>query len=296
MELFLARLFDGLAAGGGYAALALALVLIYKSTGLINFAQGEMALLGAYIAYVLAVEQGLPVVVGVALAMLIMGVVAAGIERVFIRPFPPDNHLPLVIVTLGLFLVINAGITVFWGTDPRTFPSMFPEGDIFTVGIASLTWSAVGTLATVVAAYLLVELLLRGTKVGLAFRAVSSNVESSELVGIRVGRTLQFGWALAAAVGTLAAVLIVPRLVQFEPTVMLRTLVFGFAAAALGGLDSLKGAVIGGIAVGLIQEMVVGYVGFIPSEMRLATAVAVIAIVLLFRPAGLFGTTKVVRV
>lgn len=296
MELFLARLFDGLAAGGGYAALALALVLIYKSTGLINFAQGEMALLGAYIAYVFTVEQGLPVVLGVALAAVIMGIVAAGIERTLIRPFPPENHLPLVIVTLGLFLVINAGITVYWGTDPRSFPSMFPEGDIFTVGIASLTWSAVGTLATVLMAYALVELLLRRTKIGLAFRAVSSNVESSELVGIRVGRTLQFGWALAAVVGTLAATLVVPRLVQFEPTVMLRTLVFGFAAAALGGLDSLKGAVIGGIAVGLIQEMVVGYVGFIPSDMRLATAVAVIAIMLLFRPAGLFGTTKVVRV
>lgn len=296
MELFLARLFDGLASGGGYAALALALVLIYKSTGLINFAQGEMALLGAYIAYVLSVEQGLPVVVGVALAMVILAVIAAGIERVLIRPFPPDNHLPLVIVTLGLFLVINAGITVIWGTDPRTFPSMFPEGDIFTVGIASLTWSTVGTLLTVVVTYLLIELLLRGTKIGLAFRAVSSNVESSELVGIRVGRTLQFGWALAAAVGTLAAALVVPRLVQFEPTVMLRTLVFGFAAAALGGLDSLKGAVVGGILVGLVQEMVVGYVPFIPSEMRLATAVAVIAVVLLFRPAGLYGTTKVVRV
>ena len=200
MELFLARLFDGLAAGGGYAALALALVLIYKSTGLINFAQGEMALLGAYIAYVFVVEQGWPVVLGVIVAMIIMGVVAAGIERVFIRPFPPDNHLPLVIVTLGLFLVINAAITVYWGTDPRTFPSMFPEGDLFTVGIASLTWSAVGTLLTVIAAYLLIELLLRRTKIGLAFRAVSSNLESSELVGINVGRTLQFGWALAAAV------------------------------------------------------------------------------------------------
>ncbi len=296
MELFLARIFDGLAAGGGYAALALALVLIYKATGLINFAQGEMALLGAYLAYVFTVEQGLPVVVGVALAMALMAVVGAGIERVFIRPFPPENHLPLVIVTLGLFLVINAGITVIWGTDPRSFPSMFPEGNVLTVGIARLTWTAVGTLATVIGAYLLIELLLTRTKIGLAFRAVSSNLESSELIGIRVGRTLQFGWALAAAIGTLAAVLVVPRLVQFEPTVMLRTLVFALAAAALGGLDSLRGAVVGGVVVGLVQEMVVGYVGFIPSDMRLATAVGVIAVVLLFRPAGLFGTTKVVRV
>lgn len=296
MELFLARLFDGLTSGGGYAALALALVLIYKSTGLINFAQGEMALLGAYVAYTFTVEMGWPVVVAVAGAMVVLAVLAAGIERVLIRPFPPNDHLPLVIVTLGLFLVINALITVIWGTDPKTFPSMFPDGNVFTFGIASLTWDAVGTLLTVIGIYFAVDLLLTRTKIGLAFRAVSSNLESSELVGIRVGRTLQFGWALAAAVGTVAAALIVPRLVQFEPTVMLRTLVFALAAAALGGLDSLKGAVVGGLLVGLIQEMVVGYMPFIPSEMRLATAVGVIGIVLLFKPAGLFGTTKVVRV
>ena len=131
---------------------------------------------------------------------------------------------------------------------------------------------------------------------GLAFRAVSSNLESSQLVGIRTGPTLQFGWALAAGIGTLAACLVVPSLIVFDPTVMLRVLVFALAAAALGGFDSLGGAVVGGLLVGMTRTLVVGYVPWIPNELALATAVIVILVVLLFRPSGLFGSRKVVRV
>lgn len=296
MELFLARVFDGLSSGAGYAALALAIVIIYKSTGIVNFAQGELALLGAYLAYTFGVEQGLAIVVAVLLAMAATGVVAAGIERTVIRPFDPANHLPIVIVTLGLFLGINSLISVIWTTDPKVLPSMFPDGNLYTNGIARLTWVTVGNVATVIVMLVVLNLVLRRTKIGLAFRAVSSNLESSELVGIRVGPTLQFGWALAAAYGTLAACIVVPSLSVFEPTSMLRTLIFAFAAAALGGLDSPGGAVIGGFAVGLIRSLLVGYVDAIPSELSVATAVAIILLVLLVRPSGLFGTAKVVRV
>ena len=297
MELFLARLFDGISAGATYAAIAVALVLIYKATTLINFAQGELAMLGSFVAYIFAVEQGLPVVVALVLAMALTAVLAGGIERVLIRPFDPSNHLPLVIITLGLFLLINAVAGMVWGFDPRNFPGLFPDDDLLTVGIARLRWYTVGTLVTVVALLVALTLLLKRTKVGLAFRAVSSNLESAGLVGVRAGPTLQFGWALAAAVGTLAGVLFVSDpFRQLEPTYAQRVLIFASAAAVLGGLDSLWGALAGGLALGLVESMVVGYVDFIPSQMGLATAVFVIIAVLIVRPAGLFGSKRVERV
>jgi branched-chain amino acid transport system permease protein len=297
VELFLARLFDGISAGATYAVIAVALVLIYKATTLINFAQGELAMLGSFFAYVFAVEQDLPVVVAVVIAMLVTALLAAGMERVLIRPFDPSNHLPLVIITLGLFLMINAVAGIVWGFDPRNFPGLFPEGDAWTYGIARLRWYTVGTVITTVVLLILLTLLLTRTKIGLAFRAVSSNLESAGLVGVRAGPTLQFGWALAAAVGTLAGVLFVSDpFRQLEPTYAQRVLIFASAAAVLGGLDSLWGALVGGLGLGLLESIVVGYVDFIPSQMGLATAVFVIIAVLIVRPSGLFGKPRVERV
>jgi branched-chain amino acid transport system permease protein len=297
VELFLARLFDGVSAGSTYAVIAVALVLIYKATTLINFAQGELAMVGSFLAYVFAVERGLPIGLAVILAMFIMALVAAGLERTLIRPFDPHNHLPLVIITLGLFLMINAVAGIIWGFDPRRFPGVFPDGDAWSSGIAHLRWYTVGTFLTTIVLLILLTLLLNKTKVGLAFRAVSSNLESASLVGVKVGSTLQFGWALAAAVGTIAGVLFVSDpFRQLEPSYAQRVLIFASAAAVLGGLDSLWGALAGGLAIGLVESMVVGYVEWIPSQMGLSTAVAVILIVLLVRPNGLFGSARVERV
>jgi len=297
VELFLARLFDGLSAGATYAVIAVALVLIYKATTLINFAQGELAMLGSFVVYVIAVEQDLPIWLSVVIAMFVTALLAAGIERTLIRPFDPADHLPLVIITLGLFLVINAVAGMVWGFDPRNFPRMFPEGDAWTMGIARLRWYTVGTLATVLILLVLLTLLLKRTKVGLAFRAVSSNLESAGLVGVRAGPTLQFGWMLATAVGTLAGALFVADpFRQLDPTWAQRVLIFSAAAAVLGGLDSLWGALVGGIILGMVESLVVGYIDFIPSQMGLATAVLAIIVVLLIRPNGLFGSKAVERV
>lgn len=297
MELFLARLFDGIANGSTYALLAIAIVLIFSATTLINFAQGEMAMLGAFVALVLATEQGLPIWIAVILAMAISAAFAAGIERTLIRPFDPADHLPLVIITLGLFLAINAFAGIVWRFSPRSFPRMFPSGNALSFGAATLTWYTIFTLVTVVVTLVLLTLLLTRTKIGLAFRAVSSNLESSQLVGIRVGPTLQFGWALAAAVGTLGAcVYVADPIRQLEPAVMVRVLIFAAAAAALGGLDSIWGALVGGLAIGLVQSVVVTYIPFIPSDLGLAAAVVVLMFVLLVKPSGLFGTPRVERV
>ena len=296
MELFLARIFDAFSNGSTYALIAMALVMIYKATTLINFAQGEMAMFGAFIVLVISTEQGVPIWIAVALGMIISALLASGIERTLIRPFDPSDHLPLVIITLGLFLAITSLAGIIWRFDPRAFPRMFPAGNAMTFGSASLTWYTVGVVTTVVAVAAGLTLLLAKTKIGLAFRAVSSNLESSQLAGIRIGPTLQFGWAIAAAVGTLGACIFVADPArQLEPTVMVRVLIFAATAAAIGGLDSLWGAIAGGITIGLVQSILVPYTP-IPNELSLATVVLVLILVLWFKPSGLFGTTQVERV
>lgn len=295
-ELLLARMFDGLSNGSTYAMIALALVLIFKATTLINFAQGEFAMFGGFIVLVLTFEQGIPMWISVVIAMFLTAVAAAGIERTLIRPFDPADHLPLVIITLGLFLAVNAIAGIVWRFDPRAFPELFPSGNVFTIGNATLRWYTVFTVITLLVTVALLTLLLNKTKIGLAFRAVSSNIESSQLVGIRVGPTLQFGWAIAAAVGTLGcAVFVADPFRQIQPNVMLTVLIYASAAAALGGLDSLGGAIVGGIAIGMVQSVVVPY-SPIPNELGLAAAVIVLMVVLLFKPSGLFGTAAVERV
>ncbi len=296
-RLFLQRLFDALSNGFIYSTIALSVVIIYKSTTVVNFAQGNMAMFGTFIAYVLVVEQGLNIILGIAIAMALSAVGGALIERLFIRPFDPSDHLPIIIMTLAWYLILAAVAAVIWAFDPRAFPSPFPRGidDFIEIGGARLQYSDLGTWITVLVAVVVVTQLLQRTKIGLAFRAVSTNLYSSALVGIRIGRIQQLGWALAAAIGTLAGCLVAPELL-LDPNYMNRFLIFAFAAATLGGLDSLGGAVVGGILIGLIQTMAGGYVPWIGSDFALASALVVIVLILVIRPNGLFGSTKVERV
>lgn len=319
MQLFLQRLFDGLDNGAVYAVVAVALVLIFKATTLVNFAQGELAMFGTFIAYILAVQPDdaalsytlgwaswdfgflpLGLLAAIAVAMAISAAAGAAIERVLIRPFDPTDHLPVVLITLGLFLILNSVAGYLWNFNPRPFPSIFPNGtdDFVAIGGARLRYSVIGTWLVMGLMMLALWFILTKTKAGLAFRAVSSNTESSRLVGVRVGRTLMFGWALAAAFGTLGGSLVAPKLF-LQPNMMATLLIFAFAAATIGGLDSLIGAVVGGVAIGLIQSILVGYLGdFDPAFIILSLAVAFVCIltVLWFRPAGLFGTARVERV
>ena len=308
-KLFFQRLFDGLDNGAVYAVVAVALVLIFKATTLVNFAQGELAMFGAFITYVFAVTLGwdfklgfLPVglIISLIVAMAISAAAGSAVERVLIRPFDPTDHLPVVLITLGLFLMLNSTAGFIWNFDPRPFPSLFPSqpDDFVEIFGARLRYTVIGTWAVLGAMMLALYFILQRTKVGLAFRAVSSNTESARLVGVRVGRVLMFGWALAAAFGTLGASLVAPKLF-LQPNMMATLLIFSFAAATIGGLDSLQGAVIGGIGVGLIQSLLVGYLGDNDSAfiiLGLGVAFVVILLVLWFKPSGLFGTSAVERV
>jgi branched-chain amino acid transport system permease protein len=309
-RLFFQRLFDGLDNGAVYAIVAVALVLIFKATTLINFAQGELAMFGTFLAYVGAVTLGLDeainlgpiplgLIISVLVAMAISAVAGATIERVLIRPFDPSDHLPVVLITLGLFLILNSIAAFVWNVNPRPFPSLFPDRTNFVeVFGARLFYDVIGTWAVLAVMGVVLYFVLQRTKIGLAFRAVSSNTESSRLVGVRVGRVLMFGWALASAFGTLGGAMVAPKLF-LKPDMMALLLIFSFAAATVGGLDSLQGAVIGGISIGLIQSLLVGYLGDNNSAfiiLSLAVAFMVILLVLWFKPAGLFGTERVERV
>jgi branched-chain amino acid transport system permease protein len=297
--LFWKRFLDGLGNGFVYGAVALALVLIFKATGIINFAQGSLAMFFTFIAWVLSNEQSWPVWLAIVTAMAASAASAAIIERVLIRPFDPANHLPITIITIALLSVIDGLALYVWFADPKGFASPFPstKGDVVTVFGARVFYAQIGIWITVLVTTVLLSLLLNRTRVGLAFRAVSSNLESSRLVGVHVGRTLQFGWALAAAIGTLAGCLFLSSgTTQLQPLFMAQILVFAFASATIGGLDSLVGAVVGGLLVGQLQTMIGGYIKFIGSDLVLAVTLVLIILVLLVRPNGLFGSKRVERV
>ena len=298
MELFLQRLFDAMGNGAIYASLGLALAIIYKSTGHLNFAQGEMAMFSAFIVYVLSVEQGWPVVLAIIVTVLIASAFGAVVEGVLVRPLEQRNPLAVVIVSLGLFLILNSVAARIWYGNPRQFDSPYPDAQLHYVEIggARLPHATIGYWATLLGAVALLWLLLQKTKVGLAFRSVASNRESARLVGIEVNRTLMLGWALAAALGALSGVIAASSRPLFDANLMLPLLIYAFAAVLIGGFDSMGGAIVGGILIALIETMAGGYLDFVGSELGQTTALVVIVIVLLFRPTGLFGSRKVQRV
>jgi branched-chain amino acid transport system permease protein len=301
--LFLQRLFDSLSNGVAYAMTAVGLVLIFKATGIINFVQANLAMFGAYLCWQFVVGWNVPIVVGIAVGCVVMAAAGAGIERTLIRPFDPTEPLPIVLVTFGLAAIFEAFAGGLWGLEFHAFPSPFPAGpeDFVSVAGARFRYETIGSLVLLALVVGGLHLLLNRTKLGLRFRAVSSSVESARLAGIRVGPTLQFGWALAAAFGTLGAAL-VARQTNLEPAFMAKLVIFAFAAATLGGLDSIGGAVVGSFVVAAVQSLVLGYgqelpgLSWMKSNFSLVVAFVLILIVLLFKPAGLFGTRTTERV
>jgi branched-chain amino acid transport system permease protein len=292
MERFVQLVLDGVAIGSIYAALALALVLIFRSTGIVNFAQGEMAMFSTFVAWGL-VQSGLPL--GLALLGALAASFAGGmaIERVLIRPVEGEEPLTILIVTLGLFILVNSGAGWIWGFENRAFPRALPGGSADVAGVR-LSYESLGIVAVMLVVVGLLWLLFERTKLGLAMRAAAANPASSRLVGISVGRTLMVGWGLAALIGAIAGVLVAPQLF-LDVNFMGGVLVYSFAAATLGGFDSPKGAVIGGWIIGVTETLAGSYIGFIGSDLTILVPLAVILGVLLVRPNGLFGSPEVVR-
>jgi branched-chain amino acid transport system permease protein len=296
MTAFLQQVVDGLANGAGFAFIALALTLVFRASSAANFAQAEMATLAAFVTLAIY-ETGLPLVWAGLLAVVASLVVGAVIQQGLIRKIDSvsfDGHMAILLITLGLFLLINGLMGYTWGYDTKQFPSLVGDGRFEVVGVrfSSADLLIAGTLAVVC---VLLFVLFQYTRLGLAMRATAENQESSALVGVNVQATLLTAWALAGGLGALAAILLAPRLF-LEPNMMAGSLLFGFAGAVLGGLDSVLGAVIGGLIIGVVTNLAATYVDFIGSDLNIVVPFVVIALVLYFRPEGLLGSQKVVRV
>ena len=282
----------GLAQGAIFASLALSLVLIYRATEVINFAQGEMAMATTYFAYQLTLWH-LSYWAAFFLALLTAFVFGAVVQVALIRPVQ-HSVIAVVIVTVGLFVLIDGLVTWKWGADLKFMPAPFGN-QVYHVGSVAFSRQDLGTLLVTIVSVLLLWVLFKFTKLGLAMRAAALRPASAALVGVRVNRMLAIGWGLAAVLGAVAGLMTEPT-VFLQPTMMQAVLLYAFAAAVLGGLESPAGAVIGGLALGVFLNLIGQYVGFATSELRLPIAFGVLLIVLLIKPHGLFGRRQVRRV
>ncbi|EDP66897.1 inner-membrane translocator [alpha proteobacterium BAL199] len=290
MELFLHQIFSGLATGAIYAAVALAVVMIFLAIDHFNFAQGEMAMFSTFICWAL-IDAGLPYWVAFVLTIGISFAGGIAIERILFRPLHAAPVLSHIIAFLGLFFILNNGAGWIWDFTIKPMASPFPEGSISGL----IGYHEIGMIGIVLIMLALLYLFFRYTSVGLAMRAAAQNPESAKLCGISVGWMIALGWGMASAIGAVGGILIAP-VVFLEPNMMLGILLYGFAAAIVGGITNPAGAVAGGFMVGVLENLVGTYIPFVGSELKLTVALVLIISVLMVKPSGLFGRTTVTRV
>ncbi len=286
----LQQIASGVAMGGIYACLGLALVMIYQSTHHINFAQGEMAMFSTFIAW-LCVKAGMPYWATFLLTVSFGMVLGMLIERVVLRPLKDAPEMSVIVVFIGLFVGINSLAGWIFGHQLETFPSPFPARAPF--GTTLISSHELGTIGVALAVVCVLYAFLRFTRVGLAMRSAAENPVSSRLSGIPVSLMLSLGWGLSAVIGAVAGLMVAP-VVFLDPNMMGGILIYAFAAALLGGIDNPWGAVVGGVIVGVVENLAGTYV--VGTELKLSVALVVIVGVLLVRPSGLFGRKLVTRV
>ena len=292
MTQFINLTLSGISSGAIYAAVALALVLIWRATRIVNFAQGAMLMFTTFLAAIV-IEAGNPYWVGLVVALASGLALGAVVERALVRRVESAPPLNAVIVTLGLLVLLEAAAGMIWGNTPRSFPAAFSiQG--FEVGGTRLLFSPndLFVVLVVLAVAGALALLFRMTTLGLRMRAAAFAPEVARLQGVRVGRMFTIGWALAAVVGSLAGVLVAPS-VFVGPNQFDSILIYAFVAAVLGGLDSPLGAIVGGVILGLVLSYVSGYEG---SALAPLAALVVLVTTLMVRPSGLFSSARERRV
>jgi branched-chain amino acid transport system permease protein len=268
-------------------------VLIYRATEVINFAQGEMAMATTFIAYQFTLWH-ITFWLAFFLTLVVAFVFGAVVYAVLIRPVQHRSVIALVIITVGLFILIDGLVTWKWGADLKFMQAPFGN-HVYRGGGVAFSRQDIGVLAVSILSVILLWVLFQFTKLGLAMRAAALRPAAAALVGVRVDVMLAIGWGLAAVLGAVAGIM--TEASQFlQPTMMQPILLYAFAAAVLGGLESPAGAVVGGLAIGVFLNLTGQYVGFATSEVRLPIAFAVLLVVLLFKPTGLFGRKQVRRV
>ena len=286
MQEFLQLVVGGLATGGIFASLALALVLIYNAMGLVNFAQGEMAMFATFIAYEL-VTHGINFWIAFPLTLIIAFAGGIAVQRIVIHPVERAPVLTLVIITLGLATLVNGLAGFIFGYVPASFPSPFSVRTIQVAGVY-VGYQDLGVIAVSGVVLLLVYLLLQRTTVGLTMRAAAQHPEASRLLGVQVSWMLALGWGLASAVGAVSGIMVAPVLL-LDPDMMQSIIIYAFAAAVLGGIESPLGAVIGGLIVGVTINLAGAYIPHVGGDLQLAVAFAIIIAALVVKPTGLFG-------
>jgi branched-chain amino acid transport system permease protein len=305
MDRLLDAIFLGLSSGAIYALVALGLVVVFRGTGHLNFAQGEMATLAAYVTWVVTTwtlfgDWDVPLWVATIAGMIVGFAIGAATEVFIVSPLSKKSQLAVFVALIAIFLGINAFDTGRWGAPPpEDMDSLFPNEPDDFVRLGGAVWRLedIGTLVVTLVASALLFLLFGKTKIGLAMRAVASNPESSKLVGVPTKLVLSGSWGLAGALAALAGVMVAGAQAQVTPIMMFTIFVYASAAATLGGLDSPIGAVVGGLSIGVVENIAAEFApGWIGQEMKLSVALLCIFVVLLVKPSGLFGTEKVERV
>ena len=292
MELLLQQVMAGLATGAIYACMALAVVMIYQAIDHLNFAQGEMAMFSTFIAWQL-IQWGVPYWGAFVAVVAVSFVGGIAIERILFRPIHNAPVLTQLVAFIALFGILNSSAGEIWNFTIKEFPTPFGRGPLF--GGHLISTHDAGMIGVTLAILALLYGFFRGSRLGLAMRAAAANPDSARLVGIRVGWMIALGWGMSASIGAVAGMLIAP-VVFLEPNMMLGVLLYGFAGAVLGGLSSPGGAVLGGFAVGVIENLAGTFIPYFGRELKLTIALIMIVAVLLVRPSGLFGRSVVSRV
>jgi branched-chain amino acid transport system permease protein len=293
MDIFFQQVVSGLATGGIYGSLALALVMIYQATDVVNYAQGNMAMFSTYLAWSM-INAGVPYWIAFFATLALTFVGGVLIERLVIRPVENAPILSIVIVSIGLLVILSSVAGWIYTYTQKPFPSPFPNRPV-KLGNIIVGAHDIGAIAVTLIVLALLYVFFRYTTLGLCMRAAAQNPASSRLVGIRVGWMLALGWGLAALVGAVAGMMVAP-VVFLDPNMMAGILIYAFASATLGGFTSPGGAVVGGLIVGVTENLVGTYVRFIGTELKLTVALAIILIVLMVKPSGLFGRAAIHRV
>ena len=276
---------SGLSAGCLYALAALGLVLIYRTMDIVNFAHGEMAMVSTFMAHTFLVKLGFSYILAAVCAIIFAFVFGMAVERIFLRPIQGGPLISLMIMTLGLFMVMNGAAGWVWGFDPVSFPRAVSGRPIW-IGDLIITRDSILVLAVTIAMALALYVVLRFTMAGIAIRATSQNSRAARLMGVPVPKVYALTWGISAVLGAVAGILIAPT-TFLSPSMMAEVQIKAFTAAVLGGFSSLPGAVVGGLLLGVLENLVAGYIS---TELKSTFAFALIVAVLFIRPSGLLGT------
>jgi len=285
-------LVSGVSTGSLYALLALAMVIVYKTSGVLNFGQGEMAMLSTFVAYALLQSAGWPFLYAFIGALVFAALLGAFLDFVFLRRARNPSVLGLIVITLGIEMVLYGVVGWKWGAEQKEFP--FPVSDTELIRLGSVVVSHLNlvTVGTATVVMLGLYLFFRHTRLGIAMKATQQNPLGARINGIPTRNVLSFAWALSSVVGATAGMLLAPS-ATLDPNLMLDPLLKAFASAVLGGMTSLVGAVVGGYALGVVENLVGGYVSL---DLRSVVAFVVIVVALCLRPSGLLARHYVRKV